>query len=458
MSVASILDGYEQQALAYYEYQTSLFIEGEDAGNLFTNAFDSINLFVGKAMQLWKFYRSRRKFDRMAQAMAKILAADKKSPFLPKDRKIIMFCEVDRLLRDYQYAESVLSGMVEMMKTGKIDPSFVSIYDKYAKRLASTANQTTSKSGGYFLPVEDIYHIIARERDAIKKLSKQVRETEEWSKGRQSGLYGYRATAQIRETIKSFIRAFTSTFKRAIFRWIATAEGCFAGFGTFLRRSFDAKSLEYYQNWMMKDDKDMNKLMKDSKMVRKEKFGSLEIEMYQLPIATHSAFITVVNNVPRIYVDKELVHMPRIAFRGIIYHEMGHLISGHLGLVNRTITENDIQFLRKKMLAYQKMMKKKGFQFSDEDTLVGLLIETEADTYAANLVGKHTMRRSLRNMSSRLRDWDRLSMRDLRERILNNPDRKVGERERKAIEEYEAEERESIAATELIMKVRLHVL
>lgn len=103
-------------------------------------------------------------------------------------------------------------------------------------------------------------------------------------------------------------------------------------------------------------------------------------------------------------------------------------------------------------------MKKQGFQFSDEDTLVGLLIETEADTYAANLVGKHTMRRSLRNMSSRLRDWDRLSMRDLRERILNNPDRKVGERERKAIEEYEAEERESIAATELIMKVRLHVL
>ena len=132
MSVASILDGYEQQALAYYEYQSSLFVEGEDAGNLFTNAFDSINLFVGKAMQLWKFYRSRRKFDRMAQSMAKILAADKKSPFLPKDRKIIMFCEVDRLLRDYQYAESVLSGMVEMMKTGKIDPSFVSIYDKYA--------------------------------------------------------------------------------------------------------------------------------------------------------------------------------------------------------------------------------------------------------------------------------------------------------------------------------------
>lgn len=458
MSVASILDGYEQQALAYYEYQTSLFIEGEDAGNLFTNAFDSINLFVGKAMQLWKFYRSRRKFDRMAQAMAKILAADKKSPFLPKDRKIIMFCEVDRLLRDYQYAESVLSGMIEMMKTGKIDPSFVSIYDKYAKRLASTANQTTSKSGGYFLPVEDIYHIIVRERDAIKKLSKQVRETEEWSKGRQSGLYGYRATAQIRETIKSFIRAFTSTFKRAIFRWIATAEGCFAGFGTFLRRSFDAKSLEYYQNWMMKDDKDMNKLMKDSKMVRKEKFGSLEIEMYQLPLTTHSAFITVVDNVPKIYVDKELAHMPRVAARGIIYHEMGHLLSGHLGLVNRTITEQDIRFLHKKMHEYQKTMKKKGFKFSDEDTLIGLLIETEADTYASSLVGKHTVRRSLRKMSSRLLDWDRLSMRDLRERILNDPDRKVGEKERKAIEEYEAEERESIAATELIMKVRLHVL
>lgn len=141
-----------------------------------------------------------------------------------------------------------------------------------------------------------------------------------------------------------------------------------------------------------KRSKEFKELLKKSKYITSYKFGKYEIKVWQFPIDGPSCFNLEGFDV---FVDGSFFKYSRPLQKAIIYHEIGHLASGHF----KTFSTPDLgKRMENLIIDYNKFVNfvntKATFRHG-EDEFIYLLDEMDADRYAAKRVGKHTMKKSL---------------------------------------------------------------
>jgi hypothetical protein len=158
-----------------------------------------------------------------------------------------------------------------------------------------------------------------------------------------------------------------------------------------------------------------NTAIKHSKKIDTVEILGYKIELYETDRYIQSEFVTGSNNNPKIYLGKRFKELPRPHQLATLYHEFGHVINGHLGAnlyrneykLSKTIKRRARKYLN---VMNAPMTDENKKILSDDDVLVYLLIELEADEFASKVVGKRVMKKTLeKDYKQLVRDAKRVS-------------------------------------------------
>lgn len=139
--------------------------------------------------------------------------------------------------------------------------------------------------------------------------------------------------------------------------------------------------------------KKMN-LEKKSPVVATYQFGELTINVHELPVLSAAAYNRDGTDV---FVDQMFKEYPRAVQKSIIYHEIGHLANGHFGTLDKQNDTVDARRMAHQVKKYKRMVSRSVFKEDmDDDELIYIMVESEADNYAAKFVGKKTVDASLK--------------------------------------------------------------
>lgn len=139
--------------------------------------------------------------------------------------------------------------------------------------------------------------------------------------------------------------------------------------------------------------KKMN-LEKKSPVVATYQFGELTINVHELPVLSATAYNRDGTDV---FVDQMFKEYPRAIQKAIIYHEIGHLANGHFGTLDKQNDTVDARRMAHQVKKYKRMVSRSVFKEDmDDDELIYIMVESEADNYAAKFVGKKTVDASLK--------------------------------------------------------------
>lgn len=137
-------------------------------------------------------------------------------------------------------------------------------------------------------------------------------------------------------------------------------------------------------------------IIKESNLVRKVKLNGKEYEVYQTKFEDVPAMIV---GDQFIFVDKNFFNQPKSFQYAILFHEIGHSMSGHFD--NKTVLDNrklEKRF-RKETKKYDRIVWFSDWydvkRLGDDTELVYILVELEADRFSSKFVGKRMMKRAL---------------------------------------------------------------
>ena len=150
--------------------------------------------------------------------------------------------------------------------------------------------------------------------------------------------------------------------------------------------------------WDGDPNKGFKELRKTSKHIDDIKIGDVTFAVYKAPYSDVCTCISRENK--SILVGDNFFELSPPVQEAVLLHEMGHYYRGHfkgVGLQNERKFEKFIAKKRKELIKY---LHQEGYKFNSDkainDTLVGIIHELDADTYAANAIGKKLVRDALK--------------------------------------------------------------
>ena len=158
--------------------------------------------------------------------------------------------------------------------------------------------------------------------------------------------------------------------------------------------SISQKEKESMTNFEGLDVKTKEDMEDHAKVIGTYKFNDVTITVHELPVLTS---ISYNRNGTDVFIDQTFKRYPKAIQKAIIYHEIGHLANGHFGTLTTSNDTIDARRMAHQIKKYKRIVKHSAFKNDmDDDELVYILIESEADRYASKCIGKRTMDTSLK--------------------------------------------------------------
>ena len=136
---------------------------------------------------------------------------------------------------------------------------------------------------------------------------------------------------------------------------------------------------------------------KDAQFIGKVKVLDYEIDLYR----TEKYIISEYTRGNCVYFDRDFINLPKSHQAAILAHEYGHIVNGHTLMYDRKL-RNEYKLgkdIKKSVKKYDKAVDKSGFgdikEVADDSLLIYLLVELDADRYAAKTVGREVIKKAL---------------------------------------------------------------
>lgn len=136
---------------------------------------------------------------------------------------------------------------------------------------------------------------------------------------------------------------------------------------------------------------------KDAQFIGKVKVLDYEIGLYR----TEKYIISEYTRGNCVYFDRDFINLPKSHQAAILAHEYGHIVNGHTLMYDRKL-RNEYKLgkdIKKSVKKYDKAVDKSGFgdvkEVADDSLLIYLLVELDADRYAAKTVGREVIKKAL---------------------------------------------------------------
>lgn len=138
---------------------------------------------------------------------------------------------------------------------------------------------------------------------------------------------------------------------------------------------------------------DSDNIIKHSKLIETIDFGGDVLKVYQTEYDNVSAFNMGGLD---IYVSNDYFKRSPAMQQAILLHEIGHYLDGHFHEPHVEYKDEELyRILKGIKRKYKHFCSREGIAFKNPNVMLSaLLIEIEADRYAANMVGKRLMKKS----------------------------------------------------------------
>lgn len=143
---------------------------------------------------------------------------------------------------------------------------------------------------------------------------------------------------------------------------------------------------------------DLQKIISDAKKVQTMQVGDLKFNVYQTNYNDISCFNLHGTD---IYVTNRFFDLPKGYQLAILYHEIGHTVSGHFFPLEINDDMEKLKTIKKDKRKFYNLLFNSRYsnveELIDGEELLYIITELDADRYSANLVGKHMMKSSLKS-------------------------------------------------------------
>lgn len=142
----------------------------------------------------------------------------------------------------------------------------------------------------------------------------------------------------------------------------------------------------------------LEKVINSAQIVNTMKVGDMEFRIYKTTYNDISCFNYKGND---IYVTNDFFNLPKGYQLAILYHEIGHTMSGHFYPLEIQDDEKKLKSIKKYKKKFDRMVYNSRYfnveNLNNDEELIYILTELDADRYSANLVGKHMMNSALKS-------------------------------------------------------------
>ena len=383
MDVMTLLDAYQEQAMASYQLSVEYYTEGAEKVNKVLTAF---NNFVGNVFSLIERYFQLRKVRKLRTELTQIFkdAVDRNNQaILNGTFKVSMIVDRNMVDTDLTYTTKVFSGLVKAFQSSIDDEQFHQVYNKYLYTIVKRYEKNMQTQGWNVSFQNAINLLGALDKSLVLSIESYKDGFRHLTKPRKDN----RGT----DYLFRLLRVAMTDIKLLAMRTIYTVEGLLVNFKKKIVNEIDTTGQKYFNDWVKEKGRyAYQDVAKASTYRTSYTFGKQVFQVYELPFNIHSAFI---NRDNKIYVDKEFFTYPVCMQKAILYHEIGHFIQGHFDPRQRIWSEKEIKELERNFRSYREKVKKTDLVPS-EDVMASILIEADADRFASKIVGKRTYRKS----------------------------------------------------------------
>ena len=194
---------------------------------------------------------------------------------------------------------------------------------------------------------------------------------------------------------KGIQKAITRRYEIMVSNQYAIRFGVTKTIKDFIRlKSKNVKDIKFFYDGT---EKPFSELTKTYKYYDDIKIGDVTFKIYKSP---YSDISTCISKDLSIIVGNNFFKMSPPIQEAVILHEMGHYFRGHFDGVGLQDERKFEKFIKKKRKEFVRYLRKEGFYFKNQhdvnQTVASILHELDADTYAANAIGKKLIRDALK--------------------------------------------------------------
>lgn len=289
--------------------------------------------------------------------------------------------------KDPNYLSEMLLSMSRLMYT---EADYIDM-DKYVKGYMEDIVRGTKDTDILMVTYDDLYKSVNNwlkiSEDRIHDIRKRMQNFSlAWAQTKGENL-SQTTIAQLFRMAKSACKqiAISTMYNLSSFRLYTCKK---------FSQAISDKEREAAKNYENLTTRKKINLEKKSPVVATYQFGELTIKVHELPVLSAIAYNRDGTDV---FVDQSFKEYPRAIQKAIIYHEIGHLANGHFGTLDKQNDTVDARRMAHQVKKYKRMVSRSVFKEDmDDDELIYIMVESEADRYAAKFVGKKTVDASLK--------------------------------------------------------------
>lgn len=338
-------------------------------------------LFLNNVKEIFKLYKSKRSIERNLKLMKRTI---KKDPELANQEiNFRLFSHYKKTYNDdendVKYHELFIKNLTYRIQTTN-QSDINNIIDDFYKSIDHKSNITKininvaiNETEKY---IETIDNEINRQKEYIKHLPDYINDFES---SKSSGVI-----CKIFKVLKRKCMIIYSNI-------VLDIELLYRGFNEIINKKTKDISKEYVKKRVLKVKRPTN-IYKNSKKIETIDLFGIKIDIYETDRYIESVF----TNGSAIYLDKSFKELPRMYQLSTLYHELGHILYGHSGN-NMYLYRDEYKLsknFKKKIKKIITTMEKSQYN-SDDELIIYLLAETEADSFSVEKLGKRITRKAL---------------------------------------------------------------
>lgn len=358
----------------YLESAKDMTMKVKSLINRFTKA---LSIYVDNSIKIFSLYKEKNDVERTITSIEKIL---KKNPDLAKQKiKYRLFSDAkDEIDLDTKICKNIayrIENLDERWLTDLMDKYYENIDCTNAAIHDVTIEQALNNNKAV---LENIEKNINNTFYSIRKIKDNLDKSEN-------------LTGKHAQIFRKFIKSIQLYIQRRFQLVTLNIEYFFQR----IRLSVLSLIQDESEELVIKKNSRISTIIKHSTKVDTVDILGFKIELYETDRLIESEFTTINNEKYQVFFDKTFLDKPRAHQKAILYHEYGHIINGHLG-GNRYRNERELsKIMKKRIRKYLRYIISDKNNLKDDDLLIYLLIELEADEFSSKYVGKKIMKRTL---------------------------------------------------------------
>lgn len=335
--------------------------------------------YLNNVLKLFELYKQKRDVQKNIKIMERVI---KKNPEIAKQK--IRYRIYDNWKDIIDFETSITNNLAYRIEN--LDDEYInSIIDAYYKDIDTESYDSPEVTIEEALKdtidvIKDIDNAIAKQKKILKTTSSKLSKSKN-------------LTAKHVSLIKKLLLSVQKSIQRLTFKSSIRLDYLYNEIHKAVEKTITDESKEYTIRKYARD----STAEKNADHIGTVRVLDYDIELYR----TDKYIMSEYSKGNCVYFDRDFINLPKSHQVAILYHEYGHIVNGHT-MTNDRKYRNEYKLskqLKKSIKKYDKMVAKSKFEdiveVNDDSLLLYILVELDADRFAAKMVGKDVIKKAL---------------------------------------------------------------